>query len=577
MRRLTDRLHTLTGRPSWTQDGQAVLCRLVPEGRGEEPIAARVPGGPNVQVTDGTKSPLRTYQDLLANEHDADTWEFYATSELVILSLDGGEPQALGKGIFSSASLSHDGEWLMTTRIERPYSFLMPYYLFPQRVEVALVTAPGAAVLAWDIPAAEGVPIGGVRTGARSFQWAASQPATLYWAEALDGGDPKAEVEHRDRWLVASAPFTTSDDGEPSGEEFVRLEYRASGLTFFDDPALVATGEYDRDRRWRRTLLHEIGSAGEALVLEDRSSNDRYGDPGTLVMHNGARGARVVRQDGDWVYRTGRGASAQGDLPFLRRHNLRTQASEEIWRCSPDAYESVVAMMPGGPAEKPVFVTQHETKISPPNYFLNGDERVALTSFDDPQPKLRGITKQRVTYEREDGIPLSATLYLPADYEEGTRLPMLVWGYPREYNDPRTAGQISGSTNRFTRLAGTSHLFLVTQGYAVLDGATMPIIGDAETMNDTFVTQLVGSAQAAIDVAVEMGVADRDRVGVAGHSYGAFMTAHLLAHTDLFAGGIARSGAYNRTLTPFGFQGEQRNFWQAQETYMEISPFTHAG
>ena len=236
------------GGPSWTPEGDAVLCRLVPEDRGEPPAAPTVPTGPNIQETDGKKSPLRTYQDLLSSEHDANTWEYYATSELALLNLDGGEPRVLGRGIFSGASLSPDGEWVMTTRIQRPYSFLMPAYLFPQRIEVAPLGALDKPALAWDVPAAEGVPIGGVRTGARSFQWAANRPATLYWAEALDGGDPKAEVSHRDRWLVSDAPFAHG------GTEFVRLEHRASGLTFFDDSNLVATGEYDRDRRWRRTL-----------------------------------------------------------------------------------------------------------------------------------------------------------------------------------------------------------------------------------------------------------------------------------------------------------------------------------
>ncbi|MEM9381200.1 MAG: prolyl oligopeptidase family serine peptidase [Planctomycetota bacterium] len=576
-RRVTDRLNTVTGGVSWAPDGARVLCHLVPEDRGEPPAAPRVPAGPNVQETGGRKSPLRTYQDLLTSEYDADTWEYHATTDLALLSLDGGDARTLGRGVYSGASLSPDGRWLMTTRIRRPYTFLMPYYRFPQRIEVAPLEDPEAAVIGWTVPLGEGIPIGGVRTGARSFQWAASHPAALFWAEALDGGDPKTEAPHRDRWMTAAAPFERDESTGAVGREVLRVEHRARGLTFFDDPNLFAAAEYDRDRRWVRSMLHTLDGSTAPRLLEDRSSNDRYGDPGALITHPGPFGRSVARVDGGWIYRTGRGASDEGDRPFLRRQSLASLETEELWRCPADAYESVVDVMDTG--EAPTFVTRRETRTTPPNYVLHDGpaaKRVALTDFPDPQPGIRGITKQRLTYERSDGIPLSATLYLPAGHEPGTRLPMLVWGYPREYNDASTAGQISGSTERFTRLARSSHLLLLTQGYAVLDGATMPIIGDAETMNDTFVTQLVASAQAAIDVAVDMGVADPDRVGVAGHSYGAFMTTNLLAHCDLFRAGIARSGAYNRTLTPFGFQSERRTLWQAPETYFAVSPFMHA-
>jgi dipeptidyl aminopeptidase/acylaminoacyl peptidase len=117
---------------------------------------------------------------------------------------------------------------------------------------------------------------------------------------------------------------------------------------------------------------------------------------------------------------------------------------------------------------------------------------------------------------------------------------------------------------------------MLTQGYAIFDGPTMPIVGKGETANDTYVEQLVTSAQAAVDKAVEMGIADRDRIGVGGHSYGAFMTANLLAHSEIFRAGVARSGAYNRTLTPFGFQNERRTFWEVPQVYSRMSPFFYA-
>jgi dipeptidyl aminopeptidase/acylaminoacyl peptidase len=224
------------------------------------------------------------------------------------------------------------------------------------------------------------------------------------------------------------------------------------------------------------------------------------------------------------------------------------------------------------------ILTRHESPSQPPNYYVvdtRSGERRALTSFTDPHPQLSGVTKQFVTYMRDDSVQLSATLYLPADYEEGQKLPAVVWAYPREFSNPDVASQVQGSPYRFTRFGGTSHMFFLTQGYAVFDGAAMPIVG-GDTANDTYVEQLVASADAAVDKLVEMGISERHQVGVGGHSYGAFMTANLLAHSDLFAAGIARSGAYNRTLTPFGFQNERRTFWEAPEVYFEMSPFMHA-
>ena len=523
-------------------------------------------------MTAGSESPLRTYQDLLASPHDEALFDHYVTTELAIVDVAGGGATSLGTAPFTQTSLSPDGEYLLETVLKRPYSYLMPFYLFPQVVRVRPVAGGDAVVLA-DVPLGEDIPIGGVRTGPRSFTWKASEPATLMWAEALDGGDPKAEVPHRDRWLSLAAPFDPQ-----RAVEVVRVEHRAQGLSFLADPRLVVTGEYDRDRRWTRQLLHDLTSGDPPKVLDDRSRNDRYGDPGRLVTEPGPFGRSVVRRDGDDVYRIGSGSTPEGDLPFLDRQNLAAGETARLWRCQPGSYESVAHVGQAVDGQPLAFVTRHESPSSPPNYrrrTAGADDFDALTDFADPTPQLRGITKQLVKYERPDGVPLSATLYLPPGHEEGTRLPLVVWAYPREYNDVGTAGQVRGSPWRFTRIGGSSHLFFLTQGYAVMDGATIPIIGDAETMNDTFREQLVASAQAAIDHAAELGVADPTRVGVGGHSYGAFMTANLLAHSDLFRAGIARSGAYNRTLTPFGFQSERRTFWEAPDTYFAVSPFMH--
>ncbi len=572
-RLLTDRLNTVMGGIEWMPDAKHVLCHLVPDNRGPEPVEDRTPTGPNIQESYGNKSPTRTYQDLLANKYDEDLFEYYATNQLAVISVDGEISEIGPPSIFSSADVSPNGESILVTTIHRPFSYLMTYQSFPRKVQSWGLDGKVQYTVA-ELPMDENIPIEGVHTGPRQVDWKSGEPATLVWVEALDGGDPNREAEHRDKIMMISGPF----DSQP--RELLKLEHRSFGVSYLADPSLIMTTEYDRDRRWVRSLLHDLKTPGQTpKVLMDRSIRDRYGDPGRIVMKPDETGHAIARQDGNFVYRIGAGASPKGNLPFLDRQDIDTLKTERLWRCEEGTFESVVKVVSSSEETRPVIITNSETHSTPPNYFvrdLNDNTDRALTDFPDPTPQIRGIKKEIVKYDRSDGVPLSATLYLPADYQEGTRLPLLVWAYPQEFNDAKTAGQIAGSPSRFTRMRSITHLTLLTQGYAIMDAATMPVIGDPETMNDTFIDQIVDAAQAAIDKAVEMGVADRNRVGVGGHSYGAFMTANLLAHCDLFKAGIARSGAYNRTLTPFGFQSERRPLWEAQDIYNQISPFMHA-
>ncbi|MFN0007728.1 MAG: prolyl oligopeptidase family serine peptidase [Planctomycetota bacterium] len=572
----------LGGGFDWTPDGNALVATIIPAGRAEAPAAPGVPSGPVVQETSGTKSPVRTYQDLLDDPHEELLFEHYGTSQIVRVDIATGKTTPIGQpGLHEQASVSPDGKHLLVSTLHRPFSYLMPAGRFPKRTEVWSIDGALQRSIA-DIPLGENIPQEGVPLGPRSVQWQASAPASLVWVEALDGGDPKRKAEWRDKWMRLAAPFgAPSDTSAKACEpvELFRLAQRARGLQWMADADEVLAGEYDRDRRWMRTLLFDLGDIAGARVVEDRSVNDRYGDPGSPVTRVTENGTRIVRQDGDWIYRSGGGATPEGARPFLDRVHLRTGKSDRLWRCENGEYESVVATISSSAETPPTVVTVRESPTEPPNWRLRdlaqGDV-TPLTDFPDPQPQLRGVRQELVKYTRKDGVELSATLYLPKGYVEGTKLPLVVWAYPMEYSDPGTAGQVGGSPHRFVRVRGPSHLLFLTQGYAIFDNATMPVVGDPETMNDTFLDQVVASAQAAIDKAAEMGVADRTRVGVGGHSYGAFMTANLLAHCDLFRAGIARSGAYNRSLTPFGFQSERRTIWEAPEIYMKLSPFSYA-
>lgn len=562
----------LGGSPRWMPDGRTILCQIIPEDRGAPPKAPRVPIGPTVQETTGRAGPVRTFQDLLTNAHDEALFDYYFASQIVLVDSAGGALRTVGPAaVYSGVDPSPTGTRLLVTRIERPYSYLHPYYAFPETTEVWAADGTVERVVSRQ-PLRDNIPIQGVQTGSRSIGWRGVEGVDqLVWAEALDGGDPRVKIAQRDKVMLHAAPF----NDEP--RELLRTEHRFTGLSYSERPGVTMASEYDRDKRWSRTWIVDVDKPGaEPRLLWDRSVQDRYNNPGSPVTVTTPSGRSVVMIRDGAALLTGAGASPEGDRPFIDRLDLATLETTRLWRNAGERYESVSEALSDDGSR---ILIRRESPADPPNYFVvdlaTGAER-KITDFADPAPELRDIRKEIVTYPRADGVELSATLYLPPGYTEGTRLPLVVWAYPTEFVDPATASQVSGSPWRFTLIGGSSHLFFLTQGYAIMDGAAMPVVGDPETVNDTFVEQIVSSAQAAIDKAVEMGVADRDRVGVGGHSYGAFMTANLLAHSDIFRAGIARSGAYNRTLTPFGFQSERRTFWEAPEVYINLSPFTHA-
>jgi dipeptidyl aminopeptidase/acylaminoacyl peptidase len=562
---LTGGINGIGGGCGWLDDSSGFLCRLIPDGRGPEPRAPVVPVGPNIQESAGRAAPSATYEDLLKNSYDESLYEYYFTSQLAWVDL-AGKKTSFGKpAIYAGAEVSTDGNWLVVTRIKRPFSYVVPYSDFPRDVELWDKTGRLVKKLA-DVPMGDTFPRNGVFPGPRAFRWNPIEPATLIYTEAIDKGDPANKVPFRDRFLALKAPFT----GQPA--QLLQTQWRAGGMQF-TEKGFVFVSESDRDTRMRRTWLYAGGFSSTPAKIWELRQQDRYADPGA-PMSRPATGK--VIQTGDNIYLSGAGASPKGDRPFLDRFNLKTLKADRIWQCDDTGYESVVALLDDNAGR---IMTRRETKTEPPNYYIRDNTArtaKAVTTFKDPHPQISAVSRQFVTYQRKDGVQLNGTIYLPTDYKAGTRYPMFMWAYPAEFTSSDVAGQVSGNENRFTSVTGASHLLLLTQGYVVFDNPTMPIIGPGETANDTYVEQLVASAEAAIDKAVDMGVADRDRVGVGGHSYGAFMTANLLAHTRLFRAGTARSGAYNRTLTPFGFQNETRNFWEIPEIYAKMSPFWYA-
>ncbi|MDT0632377.1 prolyl oligopeptidase family serine peptidase [Rubrivirga sp. S365] len=558
---------------AWLPDGRLVV-RTVPGGRGGAPEETTVPTGPVVQESAGRAAPARTYQDLLASPRDEALFDYYMTSQLVVVDPAGAATPLGPEAVYASVSPSPDGRFVLTEALHAPYSYLVPWYRFPTRVEVWDL-ATGAPTLVHDAPLAERVPIafGSVPTGPRGHAWRADAPATLVWAEAQDGGDAGAPADVRDRLFTLDAPFAGG------AAPLVTLPLRFSGVTWGDDDTAVVEEYQWQDRTRRAYVIDPSRPAAPPRELFTVSFENRYDDPGQPMTEPTAGGAEVLVLDGTDTFWTGQGASPEGNRPFVRRLDLATGESAEVFRSQAPYYEAPVAFLDEGGA---VLLTRRETVTAPPNFVardLATGEARALTDFPHPYPELADVQKETVEYTRADGVPLSATLYLPAGYdaERDGPLPTLVWAYPTEFKSADAAGQRSDSPYQFTRVSYWGAVPFVTQGYAVLDDASFPVVGEGEAQpNDTFREQLVMNAEAAIAAGAERGVVDPDRVAVGGHSYGAFMVGNLLAHSDLFRAGIARSGAYNRTLTPFGFQREERTFWDDPMLYVGMSPFMHA-
>lgn len=572
---------------TWMPDQKRLLVKAVPSDRGAPPPAPLVPEGPRVRESaGGTATSTYEARDLLASAHDEALFEHYATSQLALVDAASGRIARIGApGILAGVDPSPDGSRILVQRVLRPFSYSVAWYRFPRDVEV--LDLDGRVVhTAARLPLADQVPIRGVPEGPREHGWRPTEPATLVWTEALDGGDPGRKAENRDRMMMQRSPFREAP------REVYRAPHRLVASWWGEQDGLLLVQEWERERRWRHVwVLHADEPSVAPRKLVDLSENDQYADPGYPLLHETPDGRSVLAQKGDSIFFTGSGATPEGDRPFLDRLSLTSFRTERLFRCDADVYEYFVDWLDldGG-----TFLTRRESPAEPPNYFARtlaarrpetggaaGEaawdaDRRPLTRFADPTPQIRGITKRIVTYERADGTPLSFTLYLPSGYVEGTRLPTVFDAYPLEFSDPATAGQVSGTERGFTRLLGTTALFYLLDGYAVLDNVAMPVIGDPDTAYDTFIEQLTADAEAAIARAGELGVTDPKRVGVIGHSHGALMVATLLAHTDLFRAGIARSGAYNHTMRPFGFQGERRTLWQAPETYVRISPLRYA-
>jgi|TARA_R110002020_G_scaffold199778_3_gene401642 dipeptidyl aminopeptidase/acylaminoacyl peptidase len=562
---------------NWFKNSDALLVKMLPESRKALiNVAEAVPTGPTISVSDGAKAQNRTYQDLLKNPNDEANFEQLALSEVKKVGLNGDVQSFLPTGMYRNISFSPDGEYVLVSEIQRPFSYLVPYYRFPYTETVYFNNGTKLHTIN-NVPLDEVRPKGfmATRTGMRNLSWRADKGASLVYTEAQDGGDPEIKVAYRDIVYQLDAPFT----GTP--REILKTKNRFSGITWGDDDVAIAYDYWWNDRNTKTYLFSPNNTNEEAMIISDRNYQDRYSDPGNFVTERNEYNRYVLSTNKGKAYLMGAGYSEDGQFPFIDAFDLKTQKTERLYT-SPytDKKETLVDAVN---LEKGKVLVRIESPNEYPNYYFRNikkkNDLTPVTSFDNPYKSLQDVHKEVITYKRDDGLELEGTLYLPVGYDRAKKekKPMLLWAYPREFKDKNSASQSTSNPNEFIYPYYGSPIYWVARGYVVLDDAAFPIVGEGdEEPNDTFRSQLVGNAKAAIDAVDALGYIDRNRVGVGGHSYGAFMVANLLSHSDLFAAGIARSGAYNRTLTPFGFQSEERSYWDSPETYYTMSPFMHA-
>ncbi|MBX9887386.1 MAG: prolyl oligopeptidase family serine peptidase [Flavobacteriaceae bacterium] len=573
-----DNVNANLGNPfSWYNDNENILVKMLPKNRPALLDEKKnLPTGPIVSNANGTASSNRTYQDLLKNKRDEQNFETIVTAELYKVNLNGSKTLFKGADLYAGENFSPDGNYLMISTIQKPFSYIVPLNRFPSKTVVYDKEGKEIKVVN-EVPLNEIMPKGfmATRTGKRNMGWRNDQAATLYFVQALDEGNPENQVEYRDEVLAWKAPFNE----DPS--LLIKTKQRFAGIMWGNETTAIAMDQWYDTRNTKTYLFNPSDVKQQPKVISDRNSQDIYGDPGDFETVKNAFGKQVLAIENNNMYLLGAGYTKEGQFPFISEFNLKNLQTKRIYTSKyTDKKEDLLSIED---FKKGEVLVQIQSKNEFPNYYFRNiykkEQLTPITSFKNPFEGIKNVSKEVIQYKRKDGVALSGTLYLPAGYDKTKKekLPLLIWAYPAEFKDKNSAGQNNQNPNEFTLPYYGSFVYWVTKGYVVLDDASFPIIGEGTTEpNDNFITQLVDNAEAAINAVDALGYINKKKVAIGGHSYGAFMTANLLTHSNLFACGIARSGAYNRTLTPFGFQSEQRNYWEATDVYNEMSPFMNA-
>ena len=560
---------------NWFKDSKSILVKIVPEKRGDIINSnTSVPIGPIISINDGKKAQNRTYQDLLKNKYDEQNFENITSSDLYKVSLNGKVVKWLSTDMYNKIDFSPDGKYVLVSSLKKPFSYIVPYYRFPSKTVIYSRNGKKIEVVS-DVPLIEDLPKGfmSVRQGRRKLRWRNDKPASLVFVKALDEGDAEKKVTYRDELFQIEPPYNTKPIS------LIKTINRFSNVVWCNDSIAIATDYWWNNRNTKTYIFNPNNNKSKVHTIFDRNYQDRYTDPGNFITTKNIMGNDVLCIKDGYLFLSGAGYSKEGQFPFINKLNI---SSKEISVVYKSEYTNKLERINDYDVDKNQLLVRIESPNEYPNYFikdLKTNNTTQLTDFSNPFKSIQNIEKTVIDYKREDGLTLSAVLYLPIGYDKNKKekMPMILWAYPREYKDQASAAQNTSNPNKFTYPYYGSPIYWVTRGYVVLDQASFPIVGTGDNEpNDSFRKQLVANAHAAVDAVNNLGYIDTARVAVGGHSYGAFMVANLLSHSNLFSAGIARSGAYNRTLTPFGFQSEQRSYWEAPNVYYNMSPFMHA-
>ena len=561
---------------NWFSDNKSLLIKIRSENSNiiidQE---NNIPTGPTITENMGDKAQNRTYQDLLKNITDENNFEQLSRSKLIKVNLKGKISQWLDEKMYRSISFSPDGKYVLVNIIKKPFSYIVTYSRFPNETLVYDLNGKLIRKIS-DSPLLEVLPKGFMSTkkGKRSISWRNDLPSSLRYIEALDGGDPSVEVDYRDKLMNWEAPFNKNP------EFLIKTINRINSINWGNENFAIVRDIWWNNRNTKTYLFNPSDSNVKPKVISDRNYQDIYSNPGSYVTKRNNFNRNVLLIKNNNLFRIADGFSKEGQFPYVEKLNINNLSTTLIYKSNfQTKFENIIDF----DFEKNQLFVRIESKEDFPNYYFRklskNNTLDQVTFFKNPFESLKKVSKQTITYKREDGLDLSGILYLPPGYDKTKpeRKPMILWAYPREYKDKNSASQKTNNPNRFIYPSWASPIYWVTQGYVLLDRASFPIIGEKDVEpNDSFRKQLVSNAKAAIDELDKRGYIDPDKVAVGGHSYGAFMVANLLSHSNLFSAGIARSGAYNRTLTPFGFQSEERTYWEAPEVYYSMSPFMHA-
>ena len=560
---------------TWYQDSKNILAKFKlknpPEILDSDDM---IPIGPIISSNNGKKAQNRTYQDLLKNEIDEKNFEILIKSTLFKVSLKGKKKLLVKKNLYNEINFSPDGKFILISIIQKPFSYLVPYFRFPMKYVIFSSKGKELTVL-HEVPLIEDLPKGfmAVRTGPRNFSWRLDKPSNLIFVEALDGGNPETDIKYRDEVFEMGYPFKSNK------ASLMKTINRFYKVDWCNDTLALGYDYWWNTRNTKTYMFNPSNNNKDPKIIIDRNYQDRYNDPGSFVKKRNSYGKSILAVGKQNLYLMGDGFSDDGQFPFIDQMNLKSFQKVRLYESAfKDKKEDLIDFE----VDNNKILTRIESAVEYPNYFfrdLSTSKLKKITNFDNPFSSIMEVSKEVIEYKRSDGIDLSATLYLPKGYEDTKKqkLPMIMWAYPREFKDNNSASQVTQNPNEFTFPYWGSPIYWLTRGYIVLDDVSFPIIGEDDNQpNDNFRKQLIDNASAAINAVDDLGYIDKEKIAIGGHSYGAFMVANLLSHSKLFAAGIARSGAYNRTLTPFGFQSEERNYWEAPEIYYNMSPFMHA-